>query len=155
SMDGVTMGSAGSTASATEGTQAGKAGHAASHGARTLAIVGGVAAAGVGVAVAAGGGGGSPGSSSSTGGASTRPPPHTGAPPGGGSSSLTGHWVGLAGNGEGITEVISGQGLSCSFTFDITTDLTQSGTTFTGTGTSTTRGVNCGIPLPADLTSIV
>jgi hypothetical protein len=146
SADGVTMGG-GSPAGAAEGSK----GARASHGARNLAIGGGVAAAGVVVAVAAGGGGSSGSGSSGAGPGGSAPPSGTSPST---SNPLTGHWVGVAGNGEGITYVLTGEGLTCTYMFDITTDLVQSGSTFTGTGTSVARGINCSIPLPSAVTSV-
>jgi hypothetical protein len=105
------------------------------------------------VALAAGGGdGGSTGSGSTGGsGASTNP--------GGGSSTpaatLTGRWMGSADRGDGITGVTSGQGLSCTSRADLTVDLVQTGSTLSGTGTSTTRGVDCSVPLPAEVAAVI
>jgi hypothetical protein len=154
SMDGVTMGTTTGGAASAEGAQGSKAAHAASHGMKAVAIGGGIAAAGVVVAVAAGGGGGSSGSGGSGGTSPGSSTPSTGTSPGA-STSLTGHWVGNAGNGEGITEVITGEGVTCTVTSDLTTDMVHSGSTFSGTGTSVTRGFNCSISLPVDFTSVL
>ena len=150
STDGVTMVGIGAAPPAgSAGSQAAKAGGL---GGKTLAIVGGVAAVGVVAAVAAGGGGGGSSGSGGSGG-STGSGPSGGTSPG--SASLTGHWVGSAGSGDGLTLVISGEGLTCNYTWDLTTDVVHTGSTFTGTGSSVARTFNCSIPLPPNVTSAV
>src|SRR5262249_20684928 len=73
--------------------------------------------------------------------------PGTGTAPGA-ANPLTGHWVGNAGNGEGLAGVISLEGVTCTYQFDITADLVQTGSALSGTGSSVARGLNCSIPLP-------
>jgi hypothetical protein len=150
STEGVTMiGSGAAPSAGSAGSQAGKAGIL---GGKALAILGGVAAVGA-VAVAAGGGGGGDGGSNSggSGGSSGSGGPSGGAPPG--ATSLTGHWVGSAGSGDGFAFTISGLGATCNYTSDITTDVVHSGSTFTATGTSVTRSFSCSIPLPPEATA--
>jgi hypothetical protein len=121
----------------------------------TIAIVGGVVAAGAIVAaVAAGGGGGSSASSSSGTSGSSSSSPSTGTSPGS-SSPLTGHFVGLVGSGDGGTFSLSVEGTTCTSSIDITTDLVQTGGTFTGTGTSVLRAFNCSVPLPSEIQSLL
>jgi len=145
--DGVTMGGTGTGSAAAE---VGKAAKAGGLGAKTLVIVGGVAAAGVVAAVAAGGGGGGSSSSGGAGGPAGSGPSGGTSP---GSSSLTGHWVGNAGSGDGLTLVVSGEGVTCNFSWDLTTDMVHTGSTFTGTGSTVTRSFNCSFPLPPEATA--
>jgi uncharacterized protein YraI len=152
STDGVTMVGGGTPVAeapeSAKGNQSGKGGH----GARNLAIGGGVVAAGAVAALAAGGGGGSASGSSGTGGnAPGSSTPSTGTAPGGTTATLTGRWVGLVGNGEGLTYVIGGEGVTCTYQWDLTTDLVQSGSALSGGGTSVARTVNCSVPIPAEL----
>ena len=77
--------------------------------------------------------------------------------PGGGTTTntLTGRWVGNAANGGGLTGVVSLEGVTCTVLWDLTTDLVQSGTTLTGTGTSVGRGASCSIPLPSEINAVI
>jgi hypothetical protein len=153
SADGVTMASTGAapgSAGAGSSSTAQSAGHL---GTKTLAIAGGVIGAGALVAVAAGGGGGSgssgsSGSGGSGGGGATAP--------GGGTTTntLTGHWVGNAANGGGLTAMLSGLGLTCTYNWDLTSDFVQSGSTFNGTITSVSRAISCSVPLPPEVNAI-
>jgi hypothetical protein len=119
SMDGVALGEA------KPGVQSGAAGAAAaSGGSKTLLIVGGVAAAGAGVALAAGGGGSESGST---------PAPTT----------LTGRWIGAVAEGNGITFEGTADPVRCVFRWDTTVDLTQSGSTLSGSGSSVQRSATC------------
>ena len=154
SADGVTMASTGAapgSAGAGSSSTAQSAGHL---GTKTLAIAGGVLGAGALVAVAASGGGGGSGSSGSSGsggggGGATAP--------GGGTTTntLTGRWVGNAANGDGLTGVVSLEGVTCMVRWDLTTDLVQSGTALTGTSTSVARGASCSVPLPPEVNAII
>jgi hypothetical protein len=154
SADGVSMASTGA-APGSAGAGSSTAQSAGGLGTKTLVIVGGVAAAGGLVAVAAGGGGGSGSSGSGTSGGSGSG--SGGTAPGGGTTptgALTGRWVGSAANGGGLTAVATFEGVSCSYLWDLTSDLVQSGSTFSGTGTAVGRAVNCSVALPLDLASI-
>jgi hypothetical protein len=156
SADGVSMASTGtapgSSASASSSSTTQSAGGL---GTKTLVIAGGVVGAGALVAVAAGGGGGGSGGSGGSGsgggggGGTTTP--------GGGTATatLTGHWVGNSGSGDGLTAVLSGQGISCNYLWDTTSDFVQSGSTFSGTVTSVLRSVNCNVALPGELNAIL
>jgi hypothetical protein len=153
SADGVTMASTGAAPGSAGAGSSSTAQSAGGLSTKTLVIAGGVVGAGALVAGAAGGGGGGSGSSGSSGsggggGGSTAP--------GGGTTSntLTGHWVGSAANGGGLAAVLNFEGVTCNYAWDLTSDLVQTGTTFTGTGTSVARGINCNIPLPPGLDAI-
>jgi hypothetical protein len=50
--------------------------------------------------------------------------------------------------------MLSGQGLSCTYNWDVTSDYVQSGSTFNGTVTAVTRGISCNVPLPPEVTAI-
>jgi len=156
SADGVSMASTGaapgSSASAGSSSTAQSAGGL---GTKTLVIAGGVVGAGALVAVAAGGGGGGSGSGGSSGGGGTGGGGST--TPGGGTTTntLTGRWVGNAANGGGMTGTVSLEGITCTVLWDLTTDLVQSGTALTGTGTSVGRGASCSIPLPQEINSFI
>jgi len=113
-----------------------------------------VIGAGALVAVAASGGGGGSGSSGSSGSGGSGG--GTSAPGGGTTTNtLTGRWVGNAANGGGLTGVISLEGVNCMVQWDLTTDLVQSGTALTGTGTSVGRGASCSVPLPPEINAII
>jgi hypothetical protein len=155
SADGVTMASTGAapgSAGAGSSSTAQSAGHL---GTKTLVIAGGVLGAGALVAVAAGGGGGGSGSTGSSGSGGSGGGGATA--PGGGTTTntLTGRWVGNAANGDGLTGVVSLEGVTCTVLWDLTTDLVQSGTALTGTGTSVGRGASCSIPLPPEINAII
>ncbi|HEY8150618.1 MAG TPA: SH3 domain-containing protein [Vicinamibacteria bacterium] len=154
SADGVSMASTGaapgSSASAGSSSTAQSAGGL---GTKTLVIAGGVVGAGALVAVAAGGGGDGSGGSGSSGsggggGGSTAP--------GGGTTAatLTGHWVGTAANGGGLTAMLSGQGVSCTYNWDTTSDFVQSGSTFNGSVAAVARAISCSIPLPPEVNAV-
>jgi hypothetical protein len=149
STDGVTMIGGAAPSAGSAGSKAAKAGGL---GGKTLLIVGGVAAAGA-VAAVAGGGGGGGGSNSGGSGGPSGSGPSGGTSPG--SSSLTGHWVGNAGSGDGLSLVISGPGITCNYSWDLTTDVVHTGSTFTGTGSTVTRTFNCSIPLPPAVTAAI
>jgi hypothetical protein len=53
-----------------------------------------------------------------------------------------------------LTAVLAGLGLSCTYLWDLTADLVQSGSTLTGTGTSVGRGIDCSVPLPPNISAI-
>ena len=137
STEGVTIGNttapAGGAASAA-GTGAAVGGI----GITTLAIAGGaVAAAGL-VAVAASGGddGGDGGGA-------------------GGPVSLTGRWTGNSAQGNGLTAVQTLSGITCTGRWDLTADLSHSGSSVTGTVTSTARSFTCSVPLPDVVPSLL
>jgi hypothetical protein len=136
SADGVTMASTGAAPGSAGAGSSSTAQSAGGLSTKTLVIAGGVVGAGALVAVAAGGGG-----STAPGGGTT-------------SNTLTGHWVGSAANGGGLAAVLNFEGVTCNYAWDLTSDLVQTGTTFTGTGTSVARGINCNIPLPPGLDAI-
>jgi hypothetical protein len=92
-------------------------------GSKTLLIVGGAAAAAGAVALAAGGGSDSGG----------------GAAPAG----LSGRWVGSVAEGTGITFEGSSGPVLCVFRWDTTVDLTQSGDSINGSGSSVGRSATC------------
>jgi hypothetical protein len=153
SADGVSMASTGA-APGSAGSGSSSTAQSGGIGSKTLIIGGAAVGAGVLVAVAAGGGGGSSGGSGSSGssgggGGSTAP--------GGGTTTnpLTGRWVGNAANGGGLTGVVTAEGITCTVLWDLTTDLVQSGTAFTGTGTSVGRGASCNIPLPGEINALI
>jgi len=154
SADGVTMASTGAAPGSAGAGSSSTAQTAGGLGTKTLVIAGGVIGAGALVAVAASGGGGGSGSSGSSGsgggggGGATAP--------GGGTTAatLTGHWVGTAANGGGLTAMLSGQGLTCTYNWDTTSDFVQSGSTFSGTVTAVARAINCSIPLPPEVTAV-
>jgi hypothetical protein len=156
SADGVTMAGTGAAPGSAGAGSSSTAQSAGGLSTKTLVIAGGVVGAGALVAVAAGGGGGGSGSGGSSGsggggsgGGSTAP--------GGGTTSgtLTGHWVGTAANGGGLTGTVSLEGVTCTVLWDLTTDIVQSGTAITGTGTSVGRGASCSIPLPPEINAII
>jgi hypothetical protein len=155
SADGVTMASTGAAPGSAGAGSSSTAQSAGGLSTKTLVIAGGVVGAGALVAVAAGGGGGGSGSSGSSGsgggggGGSTAP--------GGGTTSgtLTGHWVGSAANGGGLTGTLSFEGVTCTVQWDLTADLVHSGTALTGTGTSVGRGASCSVPLPPEINAII
>jgi hypothetical protein len=154
SADGVTMAGTGAAPGSAGAGSSSTAQSAGGLSTKTLVIAGGVVGAGALVAVAAGGGGGGSGSSGSSGsggggGGSTAP--------GGGTTTntLTGHWVGNAANGGGLTGTVSFEGVTCTVLWDLTTDLVQSGTALTGTGTSVGRGASCSVPLPPEINAII
>ncbi len=130
SMDGVTV--PGTGASAGSGPSTGAGGVAGTGiGVTALAIGGGVVAAGAVVAVAASGGG-------------------NGASPSTPDAGLTGRWTGTSANGGGLTEVVSVEGASCTWVWDLTLDLVQSGTSLGGTiAAAGPRTFSCSFDLPS------
>jgi len=106
-------------------SSAGQAAKAGGISGKTIGIAAGVAAVGVGVAVAASGGGSSPET-----------------------ATLTGRWTGLLANGEGATYTFMVEGLTCTYSFDLTLDLTQSGNNVTGGGSESNGRTQCNIPIP-------
>ncbi|HEU0094500.1 MAG TPA: SH3 domain-containing protein [Vicinamibacteria bacterium] len=153
SADGVTMASTGAAPGSAGAGSSSTAQSAGGLGTKTLLIAGGVVGAGALVAVAASGGGGGSGSSGSSGsggggGGSTAP--------GGGTTAatLSGHWVGTAANGGGLTAMLSGEGVTCTYNWDTTSDFVQSGSTFNGSVTAVARGISCSIPLPPEVTAV-
>lgn len=153
STDGVTMASTGAAPAGAGGSGGSAAQSAGGLGSKTLLIVGGVAAAGGLVAVAAGGGGGGSGSGSGGGGGTG------GSGAGGGAGTtptnpLTGHWVGTAASGDGLAAVATFEGITCRYTWDLTSDLVQSGSSVTGTVSVVSRTIACSVSLPLDLTSL-
>lgn len=128
SPEGVVMASA-PTGQAPPAKETGSAGTAAGGGIPTLAIVGGVVAAAGLAAVVAGGGGGS-----KSGGSSTTPTPQ--APQQG---VLTGAWSGLVASNAGLTLRVIVTGGNCTFRWDMTLNLVQSGSSLTGPGGSLNR----------------
>jgi len=153
SADGVTMASTGAAPGSAGAGSSSTAQSAGGLGTKTLAIAGGVIGAGALVAVAASGGGGGSGSSGSSGSGGSG----GGATvPGGGTTAatLTGHWVGSAANGGGMTAMLNGQGVTCTYNWDLASDFVQSGSTFNGTITSVSRSISCSVPLPPEVTAI-
>jgi len=156
SADGVSMASTGAAPGSAGAGSSSTAQSAGGLSTKTLVIAGGVVGAGALVAVAASGGGGGSGSGGSSGSGGGSGGGGSTAPGGGTTTNtLTGRWVGNAANGGGLTGTVSTEGVTCTVLWDLTTDLVQSGTTFTGTGTSVGRGASCSIPLPADITAII
>jgi hypothetical protein len=97
-------------------------------------------------AVAAGGGGGS--GSDASGRGST---PGVSSP--GGSSApqavnLSGRWIGSVASGNGETAQWALDTVQCTGRWDLEANLTQSGSSLTGNGTSTLRSLQCNIPAP-------
>jgi hypothetical protein len=154
SADGVSMASTGAAPGSAGAGSSSTAQSAGGLGTKTLVIIGGAVGAGALVAVAAGGGGGGSGSGGSSGsgggggGGSTAPGGGTAA------ATLTGHWVGTAANGGGLTAMLSGEGVTCSYSWDATSDFVQSGSTFNGTVSAVARSINCSVPLPPEVTAI-
>ncbi len=138
SSDGVVLGNApagsGSGSASAAGAAAG--GHIP-----VLAVVGGVAAAGGIVAVAAKGGGGGPSPSGTTGGGSS---PST--------QSLSGAWVGAAASGGGWSAHVFVTGGDCTYGYDASANLVQSGNTLSGPIATTLRSLTCN---PSDLAPLV
>jgi hypothetical protein len=146
---GAAPGSAGTASSSSTAQSAGGIGT------KTLVIAGGVVGAGALVAVAAGGGGGGSGSGGSSGSGGGGGGGGSAAPGGGAqAATLTGHWVGSAANGGGMTAMLSGEGVTCTYNWDLTSDFVQSGSTFSGTISSVSRSISCSIPLPPEVTAI-
>jgi hypothetical protein len=141
SPDGVTMATTGARPSPTSGAQVAAAG--AGGGLGTLAIVGGAAAAaaGVGVAVGTRGGGDPPSPGPAPG-----PAPAPAPAPSSGDGSLTGRWSGTAANGAGFLVRLTGGGVACTLAWDVTADLTQSGTSVTGPLTVAFQVLSCQPP---------
>jgi hypothetical protein len=127
SPEGVVMASA-PTGQAPPAQGAGSAGAAAGGGIPTLAIVGGVVAAGGLVAVVAGGGGSKSGNS-------TTPTPQQGV--------LTGVWSGLVASNAGLSLRIIVTGGNCTYRWDATLNLVQSGSSLTGPGSLNRRSITC------------
>jgi hypothetical protein len=145
SADGVVFGNPTAATGSSSGSAAaaGAGAAAAGHGISTLAIVGGVAAAGGLVAVAASKSGGSSSSSSSGSGGSSAPS----------SAPLSGAWAGSAAAGSGLTAHFTVTGVGdCSYGWDVTTNLVQSGTVVSGPITTTFRTLSCN---PADLQGVI
>jgi hypothetical protein len=147
SSDGVIVSSTGAAPGAASGSSASSGTSAATHaggGLPKIAILGGVVAAGALVAVVAAGGGGSNGGSS----AGTAPGGGSGSPvaPGGQASTAAGQWVGNAAGGRGITYQFGAEGVSCTFTYDTTFNLTQSGSAVGGNMTYSGRSHTCTVP---------
>jgi hypothetical protein len=156
SADGVSMASTGAAPGSAGAGSSSTAQSAGGIGTKTLVIVGGVVGAGALVAVAAGGGGGDSGSSGSSGSGGGGGSGGGSTTPGGGTTAatLTGHWVGTSANGGGMTGMLSGQGLSCTYNWDVSSDFVQSGSSFNGTVTAVARGVSCSVPLPPEVTAV-
>jgi hypothetical protein len=147
--DGVIVSSTGAAPGASAGTStAGSTsagGAAGGGGIPTIAIVGGALAVGALVAVAAGGGGGDGGSGSGSGSGGGGGSGGS-APGGGGASSVAGPWFGNSSNGNGLNYQFGAEGISCTFRYDTTMNLTQNGTTVGGNMTYTGRGHTCTVP---------
>jgi hypothetical protein len=95
----------------------------------TLAIAGGAVAAGGLVAVAASGGG-------------DEDTPETPR-----EATVSGRWTGTAANGTGLSLVETLGGITCTGRWDLTADLTQTGTTVGGNVSSVSRSFTCSIPI--------
>jgi len=122
--DGVIVSSTGAAPGTSAGTStAGSTSAGGGGGIPTIAIVGGVAAAGVLVAVAAGGGGGGDSGSGSGGGGGGGA--GAGGAGGGGGSSVAGQCAGNSGNGNGLNYQFDAEGISCTFRYDTTLNLTH------------------------------
>ncbi len=140
SSDGVVVSGTGAApGAASSGSSSAGTSSAASHGIPKIALVGGaVAAAAVVAAVAAGGGGGGgTGSSASS-------SPSSGS--GGSGSGVAGQWVGSAANGRGLNYQFGDQDVSCTFTYDITFNLTQNGGSVGGNMTYAGHTHTCTVP---------
>lgn len=149
--DGVIISSTGAAPGASAGSTAGSTsagGAAGGGGLPTIAIVGGVVAAGALVAVvAAGGGGGGSGGGGSGGGSGGGG--SGGTSPGGGQvSGVAGRWVGASANGNGLLFQFGAEGISCSSRYDITANLTQSGSSVGGDMSYSGRTFTCSSPDP-------
>jgi len=156
SVDGVSMASTGAAPGSAGASSSSTAQSAGGLSTKTLVIAGGVVGAGALVAVAAGGGGGSSGSGGASGSGGSGGGGGSTAPGGGTTTNtLTGRWVGNAANGGGLTGVVSLEGVTCTVQWDLTSDFVQSGTAFTGTGTSVGRGASCSIPLPSEINAVI
>jgi hypothetical protein len=59
---------------------------------------------------------------------------------------VAGQWVGNSSNGNGLNYQFGAEGISCSFRYDTTLNLTQSGATVGGSMTYTGRGHACTVP---------
>jgi hypothetical protein len=147
--DGVIVASTGAAPGASAGTStAGSTsagGAAGGGGIPTIAIVGGVVAAGALVAVAAAGGGGGDGGSGGGGGGGGGGGAGGGGG-GGGASSVAGQWVGNSSSGNGLNYQFGAEGVSCTFRYDTTLNLTQNGASVGGSMTYAGRGHTCTVP---------
>jgi uncharacterized protein YraI len=151
SSDGVIVSSTGAAPGASAGSTAGSTsagGAAGGGGLPTIAIVGGVVGAGALVAiVAAGGGGGGSGGGGSGGGSGGGGSGGT-SPQGGQVSGVAGQWLGRTANGGGLLFQFSAEGISCSSRYDITANLTQSGSSVGGNMSYSGRTFTCSSPDP-------
>ncbi|PYQ19767.1 MAG: hypothetical protein DMF81_20835 [Acidobacteria bacterium] len=158
SPDGVIVSSTGAAPGTSAGTATagGSAAGGAGGGLPTIAVVGGIAAAGALVAVVAKGGGGGSGSGGSggTAGSGGSTAPGQGGQ-GGQSLTVTGQWVGLAAGGNRLTYQFGVEGALCTFRYDISMSLTQSGGGFSGNGSYTTRDAACSFPVAQDVIDTV
>jgi len=147
SSDGVIVSSTGAAPGAASGSSTASGTSAAAHaggGLPKIAIIGGVAAAGAVVAVVAAKGGGS----SSGGSAGSSPGGSSGGSGGSGGqgSSVAGQWVGNAASGNGLNYQFGAEGVSCTFKYDTTLNLTQTGTNVGGNMTYAGRTHTCTVP---------
>jgi hypothetical protein len=146
--DGVIVSSTGAAPGASAGSSTAgstSAGGAGGGGIPTIAIVGGVVAAAALVAVAAAGGGGGDGGSGSGSGSGGGGSGGS-APGGGGASSVAGPWLGNSSSGNGLNYQFGDEGISCTFRYDTTMNLTQNGATVGGSMTYVGRGHSCTVP---------
>jgi Bacterial SH3 domain len=150
SATGAAPGASPASSSASSSSTGGSGGAGAGGGIPKIALIGGgIAAAGVIVAVAAGGGGGS-GSGGSSGGSSGSGGSGGSSPtsPGGSASGVAGRWTGSGANGGGLVFTFGDQGVSCTSRYDIVANLTQTGSTVGGSMTYSGRSFTCTVPDP-------
>jgi hypothetical protein len=150
SSDGVVVSSTGAAPGASASTSTSgstsASGAAGGGGLPTVAIVGGIAAAGALVAVAAAGGGGGGSGSGGSGGSSGGSAPGGGTSGGGQATTVAGQWVGNSGSGNGLLYQFGEEGISCTFRYDITASLTQSGGNVGGSMNYAGRTHTCSVP---------
>jgi hypothetical protein len=132
--------SSGTSSSSSTGASSSSAAHA---GIPKIALIGGAVAAGAVVAVVAARGGGGGGGSSPSG--SSSPSGGSGGS-GGSGSTVAGQWVGNAASGRGLIYQFGDSGVSCTFTYDITCNLTQSGGSVGGSMNYAGRTHTCTVP---------
>lgn len=151
SSDGVIFSSTGAAPGAASGSSSAggssAGGTAGGGGLPTVAVVGGIAAAGALVAVVAAGGGGGSGSGGSGGAGSGGGTGGQGGQGGGGQGlNVTGQWVGSVAAGNGLAYQFGAEGVSCTFHYDITASLSQSAAAVSGSGTYALRDAACSVP---------
>ncbi|HEV7502886.1 MAG TPA: hypothetical protein VGQ33_22865 [Vicinamibacteria bacterium] len=56
---------------------------------------------------------------------------------------LTGHWLGTVDSGAGLTLLVNTADMACTYRWDLTSDLVQSGASLSGSATAVSRSANC------------